>query len=76
MARTTVTRLIDDVDGTDAAQAIAFGLDGVAYEIDLSDENALRLRDELARWVRAGRRTGGRRRRGTGQLARSGVTGG
>ncbi|WP_396135325.1 Lsr2 family protein [Amycolatopsis sp. A133] len=42
--------------------------DGVTYEIDLSDENAAALRDELARYVGAGRRIGGRKVRvATGQ---------
>lgn len=38
-----------------------FALDGVSYEIDLSDENAKALRDEFARYIDAGQRTGGRR---------------
>jgi len=44
-----------------AAQTVQFGLDGVTYEIDLSDDNAAALRDELARYIGAGRRVGGRK---------------
>lgn len=55
MARITVTRLIDDLDGASAAQTIAFGLSGTEFEIDLSDKNASRLRDELARRSVTGR---------------------
>lgn len=66
MARTTVITLVDDVDGAPATQTVTFGVDGVEYEIDLSEENARRLRDELDPWLKAGRRTGGRRIRGTG----------
>lgn len=45
-----------------------FGLDGVTYEIDLSDDNAAALRDELARFIGAGRRVGDRKVRvATGQ---------
>jgi hypothetical protein len=40
---------------------VPFSLDGVSYEIDLSDGNAAALRDELARFVAAGRRIGGRK---------------
>ena len=40
----------------------------MTYEIDLSDKNAVALRDELARFIGAGRRIGGRRVRvATGQ---------
>nr|WP_241832760.1 Lsr2 family protein [Amycolatopsis sp. CB00013] len=40
-----------------------FGLDGVQYEIDLSDENAEALRELLERYTAAGTRTGGRKLR-------------
>lgn len=61
MAQRTTIVLIDDIDGGDAAETITFALDGVTYEIDLSEENAAALRDDLARWVGAARRSGGRR---------------
>ncbi|WP_409464832.1 histone-like nucleoid-structuring protein Lsr2 [Amycolatopsis sp. GA6-003] len=38
-----------------------FGLDGAQYEIDLSDDNAAALREELARFIASSRRTGGRK---------------
>ena len=44
---------------------VTFGLDGVHYEIDLTDDNATRLRDTLADFIAAARRTGGRLKRGT-----------
>ncbi|AXB44796.1 histone-like nucleoid-structuring protein Lsr2 [Amycolatopsis albispora] len=55
--------MVDDIDGSDATQTVPFTLDGAAYEIDLSDDNAARLRDEFAPFVAAGRRTGGRKTR-------------
>src|SRR5699024_6448389 len=69
--------LIDDVDGTAADETVQFSLDGVNYEIDLTTENAARLRDSLASWVGHARRAGGRRttaRRGRG-TGRSGGSG-
>ena len=60
MARTTKVILTDDIDGTPADETVSFSLDGVSYEIDLTSDNAARLRDALAPWVGAGRRTGGR----------------
>lgn len=61
MARKTVVELIDDLDGSTAEQTVSFSLDGVAYEIDLSEENAHKLRDELGEWITKSRRVGGRR---------------
>lgn len=55
MERVLVT-LIDDLDGTSAAQeTITFGLDDKLYEIDLSSENAARLREALRPWVKVAR---------------------
>ncbi|MDQ7808391.1 Lsr2 family protein [Amycolatopsis sp. A133] len=68
MAQKVLVEILDDIDGTTAAQTVQFGLDGVTYEIDLSDNNATALRDELARYIGAGRRIGGRKVRvATGQ---------
>lgn len=66
MARKTQILLVDDIDGTDATNTVTFGLDGVAYEIDLNDENAQQMRSELEKWTALARRTGGRAKRGTG----------
>jgi nucleoid-associated protein Lsr2 len=57
-------RLVDDLDGEAADETVEFGIDGKSYEIDLSKENAVRLRDALADFVSAARRAGGRRRGG------------
>lgn len=68
--------LVDDVDGSEAVETVTFGLDGATYEIDLSSENAAKLRAELAGWIGAGRRHGGRRvaapARGAKSRSRSG----
>lgn len=66
MAPKTQILLVDDIDGTDATNTVTLGLDGVAYEIDLNDDNARQLRSELERWTALARRTGGRAKRGTG----------
>jgi hypothetical protein len=73
MARREIVTLIDDLDGTPAAETIRFALDGVQYEIDLSEQNAAALRDQLGRFVSAARRvsSGSRRvRRGSADRAR------
>lgn len=55
--------LIDDIDGSAADETVTFGLDGVSYEIDLSDAHAAALRGALAEWSGPARRLGGRPRR-------------
>ncbi len=66
MAQRVEIVLTDDVDNGPADQTVNFALDGVEYEIDLSDENAEKLRADLAVWVGHARRSGGRRKRGGG----------
>ena len=65
MAKKVVVELIDDTDSSPAAETVSFALDGVSYEIDLSDENAAGLRSALAPWISAGRRVSGARRTAT-----------
>jgi hypothetical protein len=67
MAQKVVVEFVDDLDGTvsDDISTVSFGLDGAEYEIDLTEDNAERLRDTLAGFVDAARRTGGRIKRGT-----------
>lgn len=67
MAQRVVYRLEDDLDNSEAAETIVFGIDSVSYEIDLSEQNAQKLRDALAPYVAAARRTGGGRRRSGGR---------
>jgi hypothetical protein len=63
-------RLIDDIDGEPADETVAFGIDGRSYEIDLSADNASKLRDALSEFVASARRSGGRRRAGSAPAAR------
>jgi hypothetical protein len=63
--------LVDDITGGEADETVTFALDGATYEIDLTTENADKLRGLLAEYVEAGRRTGGRSSRGRGRATRS-----
>lgn len=62
MARKVVTTLVDDIDGTQIeegkGETVPFALDGVQYEIDLSDDNAAKLRTTLEEYTENGRRIG------------------
>lgn len=64
MATVTMVSMVDDIDGSEDATTIAFALDGTAYEIDLSDDNAKNLRDALAPFIAHARKATGRRARG------------
>lgn len=70
MAQKVNIILVDDLDGSEAAETVTFGLDGTSYEIDLNDGNATALREALsgyighARKVSGGSRRGGRRTTG------------
>lgn len=58
MAKQVIHKITDDLDGSDADETIQFGLDGSVFEIDLSEKNAVELREVLDRYVTAGSRIG------------------
>ena len=63
MATRVTTILVDDTDDSEAQETVSFALEGTTYEIDLSDQNANKLRDALEPWVSKARKTSGGRRR-------------
>lgn len=72
MAKQIQEILIDDLDGGEANETVAFAIDGTSYEIDLSEVNAKKLRDSLSPFVQSARRSGAlapRRRRAGGARA-------
>jgi hypothetical protein len=56
MSSLITTTFVDDLDGSPAEGTVRFALDGRQYEIDLSEANALKLREQLAPYIEAGRR--------------------
>src|SRR4028119_324707 len=63
MATKTQVVLVDDLTGDPADTTVTFALDKTEYEIDLTEDNAAEMRDELSRYVDAARKvTGGGRR--------------
>jgi hypothetical protein len=62
VARQTIERLIDDLDGNNADETVHFGLDGIAYEIDLSARNAAAFRKAISKYQEAGQRVSVARR--------------
>ncbi len=59
MAREVQVVLKDDIDKTIAARNVTFALDGVEYEIDLSEDNITKLVAALEPFTAAGRRVRG-----------------
>jgi len=57
MAQKHIVQLIDDLDQGTAAETVGFALDGAQYEIDLSANNAAKLRSALKVYVDNARRT-------------------
>jgi len=56
MAQKTIVEFTDDLDGEPAAETVTFALDGVAFEIDLSEKNADALRRTFEPWTGAARK--------------------
>jgi len=74
MAQRVNVILVDDLNGEDAVETVTFGLDGVDYEIDLSEANAGELRNALAPYIDAARKVGGRKRKAQRGSANGGGT--
>ncbi|GAA2236432.1 Lsr2 family protein [Rarobacter faecitabidus] len=76
MAQKVQVILEDDIDGGPATSTVTFALDGTGYEIDLSEENAAKLRDSIAEWIRYARRVGRVNRGQVSKRTTSGQVGG
>ncbi|SNY04447.1 histone-like nucleoid-structuring protein Lsr2 [Paractinoplanes atraurantiacus] len=73
MAKQIIHKLVDDLSGGDADETVKFALDGIQYEIDLSEKNAAKLREVFEPYVTSGSKVarggvvvGGRAARGRG----------
>jgi hypothetical protein len=71
MAQRMEIQFIDDIDGGPADTTVSFGIDGTAYEIDLSAAHAEEFRSALQPYLAAARKVGGSARRAS-RSARSG----
>lgn len=57
MAKTTITQITDDFDGTKNAETYSFAWQGVEYQIDLSNKNFKALDKLLQPYIEAGTKT-------------------
>jgi nucleoid-associated protein Lsr2 len=62
VAQRTQVLFVDDIDGSEAAGTVRFGIGGTEYEIDLSQAHADQLAAELGPYVAAARKVAARRR--------------
>ena len=63
MASIVSVVVTDDIDGSEGAETVSFGVDGVTYEIDLSEPNRAKLAGAMAPYVGAARKVSLRRPR-------------
>lgn len=71
MAQKVQVLLVDDLDGGEAEETVQFAVDGSAYEIDLSGDNAAQLREMLSPYVKAARKAPAKTGRGGRRQQRS-----
>jgi len=72
MASTTIIRLTDDIDGSEADETVEFSYKGKLYSLDLNDKNAFEFDDVLAAYIAAAEKAGGVHSRAGGRSSRSG----
>jgi hypothetical protein len=70
MASIVQVTITDDLDGSPNAATVTFGLDGVSYEIDLTEKNREKLVHIMGPYVEAARKVSSARSR-TGSIRRS-----
>jgi len=75
MAQRIQTIFVDDLDGSEAAGTVRFGVDGTDYEIDLSAAHAKALGEALEKYIAAGRKVGSSAARRPGRSRRTANSG-
>lgn len=62
MAKREIVTFVDDMDGSEATETIAFAVGKDSYEIDLSEANASKLREAFGPFIAKARKLTGRRK--------------
>jgi hypothetical protein len=65
MARTTITQITDDIDGSKDAEEVAFSFMGTDYTIDLAKKNRAAFEKAMKPYIDAGTRVSRRARPGS-----------
>jgi hypothetical protein len=64
VAKTIITQVTDDIDGSKNAETVSFSLGGAQYTIDLSSKNRAKLEAALKPYIEAATKVPRRSRRG------------
>ncbi|WP_127781851.1 Lsr2 family protein [Rhodococcus sp. X156] len=71
MSQKVTVTFVDDIDDELAAdETVEFSVDGVNYSIDLSADNAQKLRNDFAMWIAHARKESGRKRTSRGSTTK------
>lgn len=73
MAKFKQVTLVDDLDGTEPASAVEFGVDGLLFVVDLSEAHQRELFGALSKFIAAATPQGRYRIRGEGRADRQGA---
>lgn len=74
MARTTITQITDDLDGSKDAQEVSFSFQGTDYTIDLSKKNQAAFEKALKPYLDAATKTSKRSSGGSARRGRTSTT--
>jgi hypothetical protein len=75
MARTVITQVTDDLDGSSNAEPLTFSVDNKHFEIDLSKKNRAALDRALKPYIEAARKAPKRGRGSAGSVRRRSAVG-
>ncbi len=73
MATETTTRLVDDLEGSDAERAVTFTWDGRTYEVDLSKKNIAAFEKTMKPYLAVARSTRAASTRPAGRSRQAGT---
>ena len=69
MAKTIITSVSDDIDGSADAQTVTFGYQGVGYSIDLGPKNQAKLEKALEPFIQYATRQRGTTAKTSGRIS-------
>lgn len=56
--RKEIVHLVDDIDGSEAAETVTFAVDGIGYTIDLSEQHVVAFRESFDEWIGSATKVG------------------
>lgn len=57
MAKETIIRITDDIDGSEAVESIRFAFRGTDYDIDLNAKNVAAIEKSFEKWIQHGQKS-------------------